>query len=497
MKKFLKIILYQTYLLQFEDYDFKRFFSSIKEMLSGGVKMKSGKKIRWTMKIILLFKLSVILEIFFASLISFFIFSAIVWQIIFSVIFSAVVFFVFSPLFFLFLLISNALFFPFDFVFKKIIIFAARMKIRRYRKNLKIIGITGSFGKTTMKEAISVVLATKFNILKTEGNQNTTLGISKLILKKLNKNTQIFVVEMAAYSVGDIRKICKFVSGTDISVLTGINESHFERFKNINNTIKTKFEIVEGCNNGLIVLNGDNDYVVQNFEKYASKKNAIFYGRNRKLSKYWTGKVEFDENGLNLSFKLWKGDREIGFFKLPFLSEYIVNIIMACFIVCGRMRMSEKEIIDGVNQLKPAEHRFQPIRARNDILIIDDSYNGNPDGVSQAILTLAKFKNRRKIYITPGLAEVGAKEEELHFNIGKKLSGVADLVILEDNKACAYIKRGLIKNDFPEKYIMVFDSIYEAHKEIADGKILKENDVALFQRGRSQFLFNLIEAFRR
>ena len=139
--------------------------------------------------------------------------------------------FCFISVVFYFLIFSTLILFPFDFIFKEIVILRAKNKIKKYRKNIKIIAVTGSYGKTTMKDAVSFVLSEKFNILKTEGNKNTILGISRLINKKLNEKTEIFIIEITAYRVGDIKKLCNLVLQPDISILTGINESHFERFK--------------------------------------------------------------------------------------------------------------------------------------------------------------------------------------------------------------------------------------------------------------------------
>ncbi|TSD03143.1 MAG: UDP-N-acetylmuramoyl-tripeptide--D-alanyl-D-alanine ligase MurF [Parcubacteria group bacterium Athens0714_16] len=490
IKKIVSILIYETYLLQFQDYSTDRFFADIRFFLKNKLKVVTGKKIEWTSKAKIIFFSS----IFFQLVFSFLIVHTFNLSIIFPIIALLVLFFALSPVFFVFLIFSTIIFFPFDFIFKKIVILRAKNKIKKYRKNIKVIAITGSYGKTTMKDAISFVLSKKFNILKTEGNKNTILGISQLINKKLDESVEIFIVEMAAYKIGDIKELCDLVLQPDMSILTGINESHLERFKKIENTINAKFEIIQNCKkNGTVVLNADNELVVQNFREYLKDQKIYFYSsKNNPLSNYRFKDKIFYEDGSGIYFEINDEFENLGQIKTPFLSNYIIGIVMSCMIVGKEFGMSFVEIKEKVENLQQPEHRLQAIKAKNNILIIDDSYNGNPDGVREAIDALSLFVKRRKIYVTPGLAEVGEKNRELHLEIGKKLAGVADMVILEKNEACKFIKEGLLQNNFLEKYIKEYDSIFEAHIDLDN--ILLGGDVVLFQRGRNEFLFKWIRS---
>ena len=492
-KKVVSILIYQTYLLQFQDYSIDRFLVDIKNFFKNKFRTLAGKKIEWTIKIKIIFFLSVL-----AFLSSYFlVFLSLNLNVLFFILLFLILFFVLSPLFFIFLIFSTLILFPFDFIFKEIVILRAKNKIKKYRKNIKIIAVTGSYGKTTMKDAVSFVLSEKFNILKTEGNKNTILGISRLINKKLNEKTEIFIIEMAAYRVGDIKKLCNLVLQPDISILTGINESHFERFKKIENTISAKFEIVQNCKeNGIIILNADNELVVQNFRKYLKNQKIYFYSsKNNSLSNYRFNEKIFYEDGSGIYFEIKDEFENLGEIKTRLLSNYVIGITMSCMIVGKEFGMNFDEIKGRIEKLQPSEHRFQAIAAKNDILIIDDSYNGNPEGVREAVDVLSLFAERRKIYITPGLAEVGKKNEEVHLEIGKNLAGVADMVILEKNEGCKFIRNGLLQNNFLEKYIKEYDSIFEAHLDLDN--ILLSRDVVLFQRGRNEFLFKWIEMMKK
>lgn len=493
MKKMVSILIYETYLLQFQDYSINRFLRDISRFLKNKFKVISGKKLEWTAKAKIIFFSSIFLQLFF----SFFIVHTFNLSIIFPIIALFVLFFVLSPVFFIFLILSVIIFYPLDFIFKEIVIFLARNKIKKYRKNIKVIAVTGSYGKTTMKDAVAFVLSRKFNVLKTEGNKNTILGISQLINKKLNRETEIFIVEMAAYKIGDIKKLCDLVLYPDISILTGINESHFERFKKIENTINAKFEIIQNCRkDGVVVFNADNELIVQNFRKYLKDQKIYFYSsKNNQLSNYKFDKKIFYEDGSGIYFELKDEFENLGEIKTTFLSDYITGIVISCMIIGKEFGMSFSEIKEKIEKLRQPEHRLQTIKAKNNILIIDDSYNGNPDGVREAIETLSLFIKRRKIYVTPGLAEVGEKNKELHLEIGKNLAGVADVVILEKNEACGFIKEGLLQNNFLEKYIKEYDSIFEAHLDLDN--VLLGGDVVLFQRGRNDFLFRWIDSVKK
>lgn len=492
IKKIVSILIYETYLLQFQDYSINRFLKDIRKFFGDKLKTISGKKLEWTFKAKIIFSLSIFLQLVF----SFFIVHTFNLSIIFPIIALFVLFFVFVPLFFIFLIFSTLVLFPLDFIFKQIVILWAKTKIKKYRKNIKVIAVTGSYGKTTMKDAVGFVLSEKFNVLKTEGNKNTILGISQLINKKLNEKTEIFIVEMAAYKIGDIKELCGLILQPDISILTGINESHFERFKDIENTINAKFEIIQNCKkNGTIILNADNKLIVQNFKKHLKDQKIYFYSsKNNQLSNYRFGEKIFYEDGSGIYFEIKDEFENLGEIKTSFLADYIIGITMSCMIVGKEFGMNFNDVKQMIEKLQPPEHRLQSIKAKNNILIIDDSYNGNPDGVKEAINTLSFFSGRRKIYVTPGLAEVGKKNRELHLEIGKKLAGVADLVILEKNEAGQFIKKGLLENKFLEKYIKEYDSIYETHVDLDN--VLLDGDVVLFQRGRNEFLFKWIEMMR-
>jgi UDP-N-acetylmuramoyl-tripeptide--D-alanyl-D-alanine ligase len=442
-----KLAFYCLYLLQLENYNIPRFWKIIIDKArSKAFSISQRQKIVWTKKAVLVLLIGIILALIGSLSLAYFYpepWSAIILVVAFLIYFNLL-----APFFFT---IAVWLITPFDSVAKKAIISQAKSKIAGF-KNLKIIGITGSYGKTTMKECLASVLSEKFKVLSTPENINTPVGISRLILDKLTSDTEIFVVEMGAYQRGDIKSLCE-ITRPDIAVLTGINQAHLERFGSIENTIAAKFEIVSSSKiNALVVLNEENKLVKDNYQKFLGSRKMFFYNNSK---------------------------QDISEINIPLLGTFVPSIINGCVIIGKELGMGESDILSGIQKIKQIPHRLQLINPTNGVTVIDDSYNGNPDGGREAIKVLGTFNDKRKIYLTPGLVEMGEDSKSIHLKIGQQLAKVADLVILVKNSVTPFIAEGLkIESYLPEK-IMWFDSALSAHEKLKE--ILKPGDVILFQ----------------
>lgn len=377
----------------------------------------------------------------------------------------------------LLLLAASALLSPLDALIKFRIIRKARKKIQN-RKDLVIVAITGSYGKTTMKEVVSQFVAEKYQILKTPENINTPLGVARLILEKLTTDVELLIVEMGAFYKHDIRNLCR-LTPPDISILTGINESHLERFGTLANTIQTKFEIVTFTrDNALIVLNHDDENILGNYKKFILGKKVALYGKNKnKNISYEIQNIEFSKDRMGMTFDL-KGKNSYRF-QLNLLGEYMPATVMGAVTVAEQLQIPVAAVQSAARLLKPLPHRLQPIKTDQDMIIIDDSYNGNPQGVKEAVKTLARFKERRKICISPGLVEMGTKTAEIHRAIGRDLAKVADMVLLVRNSVTKYIAEGLEEGKFPQNNLLWFNQREQAHQAIKG--IIRRGDVLLFQ----------------
>ncbi len=437
-----KAIKSQLYLLQLENYDLLRFFRLMWTTRGGFRLPKPRKRITWTPKLSVVFFISGLLAAGSAVFPALALGAYKFWFLLFFL-------WLWLWIYFLFIVLAVVLLWPADFLLKQIIIGRAKRKIQKFPE-LTIIGITGSYGKTTMKEILATVLKQKFLVLKTPENINTPLGLARLILDKLQPDIQVLVVEMGAYKRGDIQALCE-LARPRIAILTGINEAHLERFRSLENTIAAKFEILENsAADGLVFLNQDDERVTANYQKFASGKKIKFYssrdGRERQL---------------------------------PLLGDYARGIVSAAVMVAQELGLSDEQINGGVAEIQPIPHRLQLIQNRNGITIIDDSYNANPDGAREAIKVLGRFAGRRKIYVTPGLVEMGERSVAIHREIGKLLAQSADLVVLIKNSATPSIAEGLRAAGYPADRIKWYDEAQSAYAAVPH--ILKAGDVVLFQ----------------
>lgn len=369
---------------------------------------------------------------------------------------------------------------PADYLIKARLVKQARQRLARHPA-LTVIGVTGSYGKTTMKEMLSAVLAEKYTVLTTAGNQNTPLGLSRLITKHLTDETEILIVEMGAYGPGDIAQLCA-IARPHISVLTGVNEAHLERFGSLEVTIQTKCEIIRHAHpDALIVLNADDERVRAAAERqvHAGQRVLWYSAHNHVLSGCTITGSDFTETTLTQSAQVTCGALELGTVRTKLLADYIWGDVAAAALIGAHLQLTGAQIRQGIAALAPLEHRLQPIKGAGGILVIDDSYNGTPAGAQAAIRVLGRFTEKRKIYVTPGLVEMGARSEAVHEELGRTLAPVADLVILVENSASDSIRRGLEEAGFPAEHTIVCTSALAAHEQVKT--IARAGDVILFQ----------------
>ncbi len=370
---------------------------------------------------------------------------------------------------------------PADALAKRRRIMRAKARLALY-PGLKVVGITGSYGKTSMKETVAALLGEKYDVLATPDSVNTPLGIAKLIVDRLTERTEVLIVEMGAYRKGDIRDLCAF-KAPDIAILTGVNEAHLERFGNIENTIAAKFELIDCAKEGaLAVMNADDDAVMRSYGSHIHKKKAVFYSSsasNEKAGYKPREGARWSADGLESSFEIeGSGDAPYDV-RVPLLGSYAPGMVAASIAVAERLGLSYDDIMRGLMRLRPVPHRLEPFMASGNVLVIDDSYNGNTHGAREAMRVLARFADRRKVYCTPGLVETGKMNRIIHQALGAQLAKAADLVILIRNSATEHMREGLRAGGFAEGNVMEFGTAQEAHAALPG--ILRNGDVILFQ----------------
>lgn len=473
----LKFPLFHLYLLQLENFDLTRFWRII---TNRGLLwyIKPRKSITWTAKIKTAFIFALILHGGLSVAIT------LVFRNTANQITAALILFIcslggfiFYPVFLSFAVVGIL---PVDLFIKQLVITRAILKIKQFPQ-LKIVGIAGSYGKTTTKEFIASVLSQKYKVLKTPENINTPLGIARLILKYLTDETQVFVVEMGEFYKGDIAGICKIVK-PNLAVVTGINEAHLERLHTLKETSDTIFEVVTNSRNDApVVLNADDQNILYQYKTYCDSKQILFFGSyNQERLKYKIQKVRYLPDGVGISYSLTNlTSAEKVNITTQLLGNYAIGSSMCSIVVGEILRVSASDASTAISHVTPIVHRLQPLPNKNHVLIIDDTYNGNSSGVKEAIDVLSRFTKRRKVYITPGLVETGVQSQVVHEMIGRQLAHVADLVLLVQNSVTPEIEAGLIDEGFPGKNIVYFPDAQTLFSNFS--KYIKPNDVVLLQ----------------
>lgn len=342
--------------------------------------------------------------------------------------------------------------------------------------NLKVIGVTGSFGKTSVKYYLQTLLQSKFNVLVTPGNFNTPLGVTITVREHLNASHEIFICEMGARHVGDIKEVCDIVK-PDMGIITSVGPQHLETFFSMENIQKTKFELADALpEGGLIFLNGDNEYISENAGKYDNK--VLYYSENEGKG-YYAKDITVSQIGTEFTVVADNGESEK--FQMRLIGAHNVINVVGAIAVAHKLGVSLKELRIPVRRIQPVEHRMQ-MREHGLVTIIDDAYNSNPIGSKAAVETLAMFDGVR-ILITPGMVELGDKEEEYNYKFGTYAAKNCDYILLVGKKHTEPIKEGVLSEGFPENKCVVFANLDEAInyaykiKDQGHKYILLENDL--------------------
>jgi len=342
--------------------------------------------------------------------------------------------------------------------------------------NLKVVGITGSFGKTTTKYVLTEILRHKYNTLKTPGSYNTTMGVTKVIRSELKPIHEIFVVEMSAKKRGDIQEICKLVE-PHYGLITAIGEQHLETFKTLENIKNTKNELIEALPKyGTAFLNMDDI----NCRELAgrAKCRVISYGIDAKDLDYCAGDIFLDEHGS--SFKVMrKSDKVTSSFQTQLLGKHNIYNIVGAIALASELGVPFHEMTYPLRQISPVPHRLQLRKIGNDIVYIDDAFNSNPVGSQMALEVLQQISGKRKIIITPGLIELGVKEYDYNQVFGENIARVADYVILVGQEQTLAIQNGLQVRKYSKDKLFVASDFTEAKKHLEH--ILQPGDVVLFE----------------
>lgn len=375
---------------------------------------------------------------------------------------------IFATQAYIFLALASLFLLPYEKYRKMKTILAAEKKLASFSK-LKVIGVTGSYGKTSVKEFLYHMLKTKYAVLRTPESFNTPLGIAKVVDLELDDSYDFFVCEIGAYKRGDIKEICHMVHPT-YGILTGINEQHIETFGSLENTTKGKFELIASLpNDGFGVVNGDNARIQNALSDYSQK--IIPYGFSDKEFSITdiTQASEGSEFVLILDRKKYKT-------KTKLLGKSNLQNILGAATMSYLLGMTPPEIVKAITVIEPISHRLE-IKELGTMTLIDDAYNSNVDGFQEAIALLQSF-DRPKIFVTPGIVDLGDRTLSIHENLGKLLDHIDYIILIGKSDRT----RGLAMGITDKKKIIALDSIQHVWKKIDElqlGRpvVLLENDL--------------------
>lgn len=340
-----------------------------------------------------------------------------------------------------------------------------------------VIGVTGSFGKTSTKHAIAHLLGDEREVLATPGSFNTTLGVARTINEQMTEQHRYFVVEMGARQGGDIAEICDFVHPS-IGVLTAIGPAHLETFGSIEGVAAAKREIVDNLpGDGIAIMNVD-DANVRKIADGLEGRSVVRYGIEEDGSPDVTVReLWLIERGTALTIVDKRSGEDLHV-KTKLLGRHAVGHVLAgvasAIAAGGRLA----DLGPHIESLEPVEHRLQIIEGAGGVTVIDDAYNSNPSGAAAALEVLGQIPGGRKVVVTPGMVELGERQRAENESFGKLAASVADtlIVVAKLNREAIVAGARSIEGGAD---VIVVDSLTEATQELQG--LLKPGDVVLFE----------------
>ena len=348
--------------------------------------------------------------------------------------------------------------------------------LARYKRslvNIPVIAVTGSVGKTSVKDILYAVLSSKYKVLSTAGNFNNHIGLPLTILRL--RDEDMMILEMGMNNLGEIELLSQIAKPT-LGIITNVGTAHIGNLGSRENILKAKLEILSGMNNGYLVINNDNDML-----QTVTYDNLVTIGIDNKSDYMATEICEdvfsstFLVNGKNVDLSI--GSR-----------AFIYNTLFA-FAACEKLGMSFDEVNNAINKFKLSPHRLELIKSDN-LTIIDDTYNASFDSVKNSLDLLSKVKNR-KVFIFADILELDSFGEEIHKDIGK---------VIIDNKIDVLITVGNLSK---YTYDVVFNNIecyhYDNNNLLLNDidNIVKNDDVILIKGSHGMKLIEIVDYLKK
>lgn len=341
--------------------------------------------------------------------------------------------------------------------------------------DLKIVGITGSYGKTSTKHYLYRILSEHCDVIMTPGNFNTLLGVTRTINENLRPYNQVFLVEMGAKQHGDIKEICDLVHPS-IGIITAVGPQHLESFGTIKDVQQTKFELVDSLPaDGLAVLNNDFEMIAN--RPVSNVKSVRYTAEDLPDADFKAVDIKYQPHGT--TFRIEGPDDYAIELSTKLVGRCNVSNLIAAVIVAKKLGVPDEKIKYAVEKIEPVEHRLSMKRTPGGITIIDDAYNSNPVGSAMAMEVLSQMGPGQRIVITPGMIELGDKQKSANQELGRNIAHSADIAIVVGEYNKDAILEGINEVGMPEGAVRPVPTFAEAQQLLMT--LAKSGDVVLYE----------------
>lgn len=388
----------------------------------------------------ILFFLLVIFDVMFLG---FMVYQGIKANLYFGPLISVLLFEIVFPVVFCFVVM---IFKTISFFVRKILARKAERKIQN-QKDLIVIGISGSYGKTITKEFLYQLLSQKYKVLKTPRKVDNIDDIIYVVNNKLKKSHNIFIAEIPAYKRGEVRKICEIIK-PKIGFITGISEQRVSLFGNIKNIINTNYELINNLSGeGVGIFNITDKESQQLFKRASIKKYS--YSCSEEKGDVFCKNILFGKNYMSFDIVSWKGEEKI---KLNFSNKQSIENFLGATTCALLLGMTNSKIKQAAQKIVLPEGLMSKRKGRNGTIVIDDTFSQTPNGFFAALDSIKNY-NGKKVVICSCLSELGKASSVVHNNIGKKIGEVCDLAIVVTPFFFEEIKLGALSADMDVKKI--------------------------------------------
>ena len=343
----------------------------------------------------------------------------------------------------------------------------------------RVVGITGSYGKTSTKLIVAELLAARYRVLKTPAGVNSTMGVTRVIREELRDDYEFFVVECSAYGPGEIRQVCDIVHPS-LGILTAVGVQHLERFGTQERIAEAKYELLAALPSGApAVVNADDPICLKLAGRArADGKRVLLYGMGETAEPLAIRGTDVKVSGRGTHFRAVAGSGETADFETRLLGRWNLSNVLAGLAAAVECGVPLPAMRDAVAGLSPAPKRLE-VKEEGGIVKILDVANSNPRGAEMALEVLAQFEGGSRILITPGMVELGPIEAEENRRFGEKAAAACDYVVLVGVEQTRPIREGLTRRGFAADRVLVARNADEVADRLAG--IVRQGDVLLYE----------------